>query len=126
MADLYGQLIAEHWRKPQNFGALESPDLAHEGHNPLCGDRVRIECKLDGERIAQAQFRGDACMVATAAASLLTEMVRGLSLPEAAALPREQLLQALQAELRPARVACALLPLDVLREAIARHQRGPP
>ena len=121
---LYGALIAEHWKRPRNFGELPSPDAAHEGTNPLCGDRVRIELKLDAGRIALAHFRGDACMVATAAASLLTTMVRGLSLQEAAQLSRDTLVAALQAPLRPSRLACAALPLEVLREAISNHQRG--
>jgi nitrogen fixation NifU-like protein len=124
MGDLYGAVITEHWRRPRNRGALEAPDVAHEGTNPLCGDRVRIELRLDGALIAEARFRGEACMVATASASLLTELVRGLSLAEAAQLPRERILDALQAPLRPSRLGCASLPVDTLREGIARYLRG--
>ena len=117
-ASLYGEVIADHSRRPRNFGALEAPDASHEGLNPLCGDRVRIELRLASGRIAQAAFRGEACMVAMASASLLTEMVSGLSVQEAAELPREKLLAALQAPLRPSRLGCATLPLEVLQEAL--------
>ncbi|TMA27017.1 MAG: iron-sulfur cluster assembly scaffold protein [Deltaproteobacteria bacterium] len=115
---IYGAVISEHYRRPRNQGALESPDAVHEGFNPLCGDRLRMEVKIEGGRIAAARFRGDACMVAIAAASLLTDFVRGLSIAEAAAFPREQLLAALEAPLRPSRLGCATLPLEVLRAAL--------
>jgi|SRR5438067_5494755 len=120
MSALYGEVIAEHFRRPRNQGRLESPDACHEDVNPLCGDRLRIELAIQRGRITAARFRADACMVATAAASLLTGFVEGLPLDEAARFPRERLLDALRAPLRPARVQCAMLPLEVLRGAIER------
>ncbi|GAC1336666.1 MAG: SUF system NifU family Fe-S cluster assembly protein [Myxococcales bacterium] len=126
MSALYGEVIAEHARAPRNFGPLPAPDAAHEDVNPLCGDRIRIELRLARGRIAEARFGGEACMVATAAASLLTGLVVGQSLEEAAALPREALLAALQATLRPSRVACATLPLAVLQGAIAHRPPAAP
>ena len=125
MSTLYGDLIAEHYRRPRNQGSLERPDAAHEVVNPLCGDRLRLELKLDGGKIAEARFRGDACMVATASASLLTERLRGLPLQDAALLSREEVIGALHTELRPARIACALLPLEALRGALAQVERRP-
>jgi len=117
-AALYGAVIAEHFRRPRNQGALDAPDAAHEDVNPLCGDRVRIELRIASDRIAAARFKGDACMVAVAAASLLTGMLEGMTLAEAAAFPEARLLEALQAPLRPSRVGCALLPLRVARAAL--------
>ena len=119
MSSPYGAVVAEHHRHPRNRGSLDAPDVSREGLNPLCGDRVRIELRLDAGRIAAARFDGEACMVALAAASLLTELVQGLTPAEAAALPEEKLLAALQTTLRPSRRGCAMLPLDVLREGIA-------
>jgi nitrogen fixation NifU-like protein len=119
MGELFGAVISEHFRHPRNRGALESPDAAHEEFNPLCGDRIRMELKVDGGRVVAARFRGDACMVATAAASLLTGMVEGVALDEAARFPEETLLAALEAELKPSRLACARLPLQALRGALA-------
>ena len=121
MSSPYGAVVAEHHRHPHNRGSLEAPDLAREGRNPLCGDRVRLELRLADGRIAAARFDGEACMLALAAASLLTDLVAGLTLAEAAALPDQKLLAALQTTLRPSRVGCALLPLQVLREGIARR-----
>jgi nitrogen fixation NifU-like protein len=124
MSALYGEVISEHFRRPRNQGSFERADASHEELNPLCGDRVRIELRLSEGRIVEARFRGDACMVAIASASLLTERVRGLSLAEASRLSREEALSALQTELRPARVACALLPLEALRGALAQVPGG--
>jgi nitrogen fixation NifU-like protein len=124
MSALYGEVISEHFRRPRNQGSFERADAWHEELNPLCGDRVRIELRLSEERIVEARFRGDACMVTIASASLLTERVRGLSLAEASRLSREEVLGALQTELRPARVACALLPLEALRGALAGAPGG--
>ena len=112
--------------EPAQPGRARNPDLAREDTNPLCGERIAFEMGLDAGRIHAARFRGEACMVALAAASLLTELVAGLTLDEAAALPDETLLAALQTELRPWRIGCATLPLTVLRGGIALFRREPP
>jgi nitrogen fixation protein NifU and related proteins len=119
MGELFGDVISEHFRHPRNRGTLESPEAAREEFNPLCGDRIRLELKVAEGRVVAARFRGDACMVAVASASLLTGMVEGLPVEEAAQFPEETLLEALQTELRPSRVACARLPLEALRGALA-------
>jgi nitrogen fixation protein NifU and related proteins len=120
MSSLYGPVVADHFRNPRNRGELPSPDAAHEGLNPLCGDRIRIELRIDKGRIGAARFGGEACMVSLAAASLLTGMVQGLPLAEAAALPETALLEAIGTPLRPSRTGCATLPIQVLRAALAK------
>lgn len=121
---LYGELIAEHWKRPRNQGALEAPDVSREELNPLCGDRLRLELKIAGETIVAARFRGDACMVATAAASLLTTALHGMPVAEAGAFDKERLLALLGAPLRPARVACARLVLTALHEGLKARAGG--
>jgi nitrogen fixation NifU-like protein len=118
VSGLYGKVIDEHSKRPRNRGSLESPDAAHEDVNPLCGDRIRIELRLEDDRIAEARFGGNACMVATASASLLTEMLRSLPLSEASALTVDRIVSQMHAELRPSRMSCAELPLSVLRLAL--------
>jgi nitrogen fixation protein NifU and related proteins len=118
MSSPYGAVVVEHAKNPRNRGALESPDLVREGTNPLCGDRVRVELRVRSGRIEAMAFQADACMVTVAAASMLSELVTGAPTEEARALPDERLLSALETELRPSRVGCALLPLQVLREAL--------
>lgn len=122
MSALYGPVVADHARHPRNQGALDSPDVAHEGVNPLCGDRVALELKLEGGRIRAARFRGEGCMVALASASVLTVLLQGLTLAEAGALEDARLLGELQTTLRPSRVGCALLALQVLRGGLAARR----
>jgi nitrogen fixation protein NifU and related proteins len=107
VARLYSDVILERFRHPRYMGELNAPDLAHEDVNPLCGDRIRIEVRLDGGAIAMAS------------ADLLAEMVEGRSLREAARVDRDTLMAALGAEIRPTRLRCVTLPLDILRTALA-------
>jgi NifU-like protein involved in Fe-S cluster formation len=77
-APLYGEVIADHARNPRNRGALELPDAAQEGVNPLCGDRVRIELRIRDRRVVVLRFQAEACMVSVAAASILGELLNGV------------------------------------------------
>ena len=122
MAPLYSDVILDRFRHPRYLGELDAPDASHEDVNPLCGDRVRIEVRLDAgapHEIEAVRYRGDACAIALASADLLAEMVEGRSPGEAARVGREALLAALRAEIRPTRLRCVTLPLDVFRTALA-------
>lgn len=77
LKDLYRDVILDHNRQPRNFGQLEGADGRAEGHNPLCGDRLSLSVRLDGERIADIRFEGKGCAISTASASLMTEAVKG-------------------------------------------------
>jgi len=117
----YGDVVHDHSRHPRNHGPLAKVDLRAEDVNPFCGDRVRIELALDaGTRVTAAGFQGDLCAIAKAASSVLTELVVGRSLEELRAFDEAALLHALQADLPPARLQCAQLPLRVLRIEIGR------
>ena len=120
----YGATILEHARHPRNVGTIEGADISRESLNALCGDRVRIELRVRDGTVADARFKGDACAITVAAASLLTEMIRGRPLAAAESLTDEAMLAALEAEIRPGRIACALLPITALREGI-RAFRSP-
>ena len=120
----YGETIQEHFRHPRNYGSLDAPDIRHEEVNPLCGDRVRIEVSIGADgTIAAARFQGDLCMIAKAASSLLTEMIAGLPIDGIEDFPERRLLEALEAEIQPARLKCALLPLEALRSGVAEWQK---
>jgi nitrogen fixation NifU-like protein len=82
LKDLYRDVIVDHNRNPRNFGKLAPADAQADGHNPLCGDRLTMYVKLDGERISDAKFEGSGCAISVASASLLTEAVRGKSKAE--------------------------------------------
>lgn len=83
LRDLYQEIILDHGKRPRNFRRLEGADLAARGDNPLCGDRMELWVKTDGDTIAEAAFQGRGCAISMASASLMTETVRGKSRLEA-------------------------------------------
>jgi nitrogen fixation NifU-like protein len=87
LRDLYQEVILDHGRKPRNFRRLEDANRHARGDNPMCGDRMELWVKLDGEdRIADTGFQGRGCAISMASASLMTETVRGKTAAEANAL----------------------------------------
>ena len=86
LSDLYQQVIVEHNRSPRNFKKLAHPTSHADGANPLCGDEIRLEVELDGDRIADIGFQGSGCAISQASASLLTGAVLGKTKPEAQAI----------------------------------------
>jgi nitrogen fixation protein NifU and related proteins len=133
LQDLYQEVILDHHRRPRNFRIIEGGRHA-EGFNPLCGDRVTIYVRLDGDRIADVSFQGSGCAISRASASLMTEAVKGRTLAEAQALferfhqmitrspdePVEDLGKlSVLAGVRqfPSRVKCASLAWHTLRSA---------
>ena len=115
----YGATVLEHFRRPRNQRALERPTVSREAYNPLCGDRVRLELDVQGGTVIVAAFTANACAICTAAASVLTEQLRGAAVVQAIQISDADLIDALGGNLPPARVACATLPLTALRDAIA-------
>ena len=94
----------------------------HGPINPLCGDRLRFELSFEESTVNEARFKGDACAISTAAASLLTELVLGKDVEQLAAIPDSQLLAALESHIPPARLQCALLPLLALRAGLRDYR----
>lgn len=120
MSRLYSDVILDRFKHPRFYGELDAPDVAHEDVNPLCGDRIRVEVRLDDAGTVEAmRYRGDACAISLASADLLAEMVEGRPTPEVLRVDRDRLLEALGAEIRPSRLRCVSLPLDVFRAALA-------
>lgn len=124
MPALYSDILLDHFRRPRNYGSLTAPDISNEQFNPLCGDRIRLELKLDGGTVSEARFKGDACAICTAAASLLTEILHHKDLPSLATIGDAQLLAALESDIQPARLQCALLPLQALREGLKTYNNA--
>jgi nitrogen fixation NifU-like protein len=83
LKDLYRDVIVDHNRKPRNFRAMPDADRRAEGFNPLCGDRLVLFVKLDGDRVSDVSFQGSGCAISVASASLLTESVKGRTIHEA-------------------------------------------
>ncbi len=115
MADLYREQILDHSRHPRNFGEIENADITCEDSNPLCGDRVRIDVKVADGIISDIKFSGRGCAISQAAASILTEMVKGHELNEVKEISAQDMIDELGIDISPARVKCALLGLKVLK-----------
>jgi nitrogen fixation protein NifU and related proteins len=142
LRDLYQEVILDHNRRPRNFGTIAHPSRTARGHNPLCGDRLTLYLMLEGDRIADVAFEGTGCAISKASASLMTEAIKGKTLPEAEALfarfhevvtaPGDAPVEttglgklAVFAGVReyPARVKCASLAWHTLKSAIGEPQK---
>ena len=142
LRELYQDIILDHGRHPRNFRKIEQPTHFAQGHNPLCGDRVTIYLTLDGKRIADVSFQGRGCAISTAAASLMTEVLKDKTVADARALfarfharvtgaePGQELSEELADDMErlepltgvkayPARVKCATLSWHALEAALA-------
>ena len=116
MDDLYRELIVERYKKPYYRGILDPHDFSFEDENPLCGDQLRIDVRLDDEnRIVDARFSGHGCAISQASADLLLEQVIGKDLDEVKKIGKDEILELLGIELGPVRLKCALLGLKVLK-----------
>jgi nitrogen fixation NifU-like protein len=120
MDDMYREIILEHNRSPHNAGTLDDADISHEDSNPLCGDRVRIDLKVEGGIITDVRFKGRGCAISQASASLLTDEIKGKSLDEVRALGKDDMLELIGIPLdkNPVRIKCALLPLKTLKAGV--------
>ncbi len=141
LRELYQDIILDHGRHPRNFRTIEQPTHFAQGYNPLCGDRVTVYLTLDGDHIADVSFQGRGCAISTAAASLMTEVLKGKTIDDARALfaqfrsrvtggpPREELAEPLAEEMDrlepltgvkayPVRVKCATLAWHALEAAL--------
>lgn len=116
---LYGDVIRERWRRPRFRGELADATTAAEDVNPLCGDRVRMQLRLEDGRVGAARFTGDSCAICTASADVVAELAEGQGRGEAAALQVGDVLEVLKADVRPTRMRCVTLPLTVLGKALA-------
>ena len=124
MDDLYRDYILEHYRRPHNFGVLESPTASFEGSNPLCGDRITMQLTVEDGVVTDVGFTGRGCAISQASASLLTDEIKGRPVAEVAAMTPDDVLDLLGIEISPARLKCALLSLDTVAHALEERARS--
>ena len=118
MDELYRDQILEHYKRPHNFGRLDDFDLEFADTNPLCGDEQHVFIKLDPEgRVEAVSFEGQGCAISTAATSLLTDELAGMTREELLKIPKEQVLELLGIDISATRMKCALLGLKAVKGA---------
>jgi nitrogen fixation protein NifU and related proteins len=121
--NLYQENILDHYENPYHRGTMEHPTLEYRDLNPLCGDEVCIQARLDETgRLAEARFEGKGCVISLAAASMLIEEIEGKPLAEVKKLDRQAMLDLLGIPLTAMRVKCAMLALRTLEKAIQLYE----
>ena len=115
--DIYREEILEHYRHPMNFGALKNPSLEAGAVNPLCGDSISLQLRVDSKGTVQdVRFNGSGCALSIASASLFTEWLKGRTFRQLQKVRPSQLQKLIKAPISPARLYCALLPYTALRK----------
>jgi nitrogen fixation NifU-like protein len=123
---LYRELILDHYKNPRNHGLLEPADAHAEGQNPLCGDELAMTLRFgDGDVIEEVGFDGRGCAISQAATSMLSDLVKGRTADDVAAMPSQELLDELGIPLTPVRLKCAILGLGVLKLALHKAKGTP-
>jgi nitrogen fixation NifU-like protein len=142
LSELYQQVILDHNKKPRNFRKLESANHSAEGYNPLCGDHLTVYLDVEGDAVKEIAFEGSGCAISKAAASMMTQAVKGKSKEEAEELFNEfhsMVTGELDAETDdnnlgnlkifagvrefPVRVKCATLPWHTLHAALNNKEQ---
>lgn len=119
MDDLYREVIIEHYKNPSHRGKLDPHDISFADNNPLCGDHIEINLRVDENGLVkEAMFDGHGCAISQASADLLMESIIGKPLSEVKKLNKDFVLDMLGIELGPVRLKCALLSLKVLKAGV--------
>ena len=118
-ADIYHEMIVDYSRNPINYGEIEGHDVTFHDSNPLCGDSIDIDMKIDENKITDIKFHGKGCAICMACSSVLTEITKGKSIDDARTIEKNDVLGELGLEhLQAVRIKCALLSLKVLKSAL--------
>jgi nitrogen fixation NifU-like protein len=116
---LYTEIIIDEGKNPQNEGKLENPDISQHDANPMCGDSITLQMKIDDNSVSDIKWHGDGCTICKACTSVLTQLVKGKDIDYAKNIKKEELLSELGLDYlvkqSPVRIKCALLSLKSLK-----------
>ena len=117
--DIYHEMIVDYSRNPINYGEIENHDVTFHDSNPLCGESIDIDMKIDDNKVTDIKFHGKGCAICMACTSVLTEITKGKSLDDVRKIEKNDVLSELGLEhLQAVRIKCALLSLKVLKSAL--------
>ena len=117
--DIYHEMIVDYSRNPINYGEIKNHDVTFHDSNPLCGDSIDIDMKIDDNKVTDIKFHGKGCAICMACTSVLTEITKGKSLDDVRKIEKNDILGELGLEhLQAVRIKCALLSLKVLKSAL--------
>ncbi len=116
--EIYKENILDHYKHPHNFGNLQDCTIKQRKHNPLCGDNIEIYVKLEKNNVTAVKFAGNGCAISMAAASLLTDYIKGKSLGDIKKINDTLVLDLLGIPLGIVRIKCGMLCLNALLQGI--------
>ncbi|MEK6869801.1 MAG: Fe-S cluster assembly sulfur transfer protein SufU [Nanoarchaeota archaeon] len=122
---MYRENILDHYKNPHNHGELKNPDIKFTENNPLCGDVLTVNLKLNNHNIGDVKFRGRGCAISQSAMSMLTDEIKGKSLEEVKNIKREDIVKMLGIEIGVVRTKCAMLGLVAVKNGINEFENKP-
>ncbi|MBU90017.1 SUF system NifU family Fe-S cluster assembly protein [Candidatus Woesearchaeota archaeon] len=120
---IYKENILDHYKNPHNRGKIANADIEFTENNPLCGDVITVDMKLDDNKIVDVKFNGQGCAISQAAMSMLTDEIKGKTLEQIKKINREDIVKLLGIEVGPVRTKCVVLGLVAVKEGIKEFEK---
>ena len=116
--NLYQEEILEHYHNPQNSGSLKDPTHKHCENNPTCGDKICVTIDVINDVINDVNFTGEGCAISIASASMITEDIKGKSVPDTLKIGSSNMTELLGIEIGMGRIKCAMLGIETIQKAL--------
>jgi nitrogen fixation NifU-like protein len=117
-SDMYREVIMDLYKNPMNFGLMNNPSNEAEKINPICGDKLKVQLKVEDGVVREAMFSGVGCVISIAAASLITEKISGMKISDIMELDETDISKLMGINIVPIRIKCALLSLEAIKKAL--------
>lgn len=124
MDNIYQEELMFHYKNPSNRGKLQGQSLETIANNPFCGDEIKMQLKIKNGIVEDVAYDGDACAVAIASSSILTDEIKGKLIEEVKKITKEDLLELIGVKLTTSRVKCAMLPLEAVESLLSKYEKN--